>query len=46
VGSTDATRSAVAEETADLLFHALVLLADRDVPPAEVIAALRRRHAR
>jgi phosphoribosyl-ATP pyrophosphohydrolase/phosphoribosyl-AMP cyclohydrolase len=46
VGSTDTTRSAVAEETADLLFHALVLLADRDVPPAEVIAALRRRHAR
>jgi len=45
-GSTDATRTAVTEETADLLFHTLVLLADRDVPPAEVIAVLRRRHDR
>jgi phosphoribosyl-ATP pyrophosphohydrolase/phosphoribosyl-AMP cyclohydrolase len=45
-GSTDVTRTAVTEETADLLFHTLVLLADRDVPPAEVIAVLRRRHDR
>lgn len=43
--STDATRAALADETADLLFHALVLLAERDIPPADVIATLRRRHA-
>jgi len=29
-----ATRGAIAAETADLLFHALVLLAERDLPPA------------
>jgi phosphoribosyl-ATP pyrophosphohydrolase/phosphoribosyl-AMP cyclohydrolase len=38
-----ATRAAVAAETADLLFHALVLLAERDVPPSAVIAELRAR---
>jgi phosphoribosyl-ATP pyrophosphohydrolase/phosphoribosyl-AMP cyclohydrolase len=38
------TRTAVAGEAADLLFHALVLLAERDVPPAEVLAVLRERH--
>lgn len=43
--STGATRAAVADETADLLFHTLVLLAERDIPPADVIATLRRRHA-
>ena len=40
-----ATREALAGEAADLLYHALVLLAERDVPPAEVVAVLRRRHA-
>jgi len=39
-----ATRVALAGEAADLLYHALVLLAERDVEPAEVLAVLRRRH--
>ena len=43
--STEATRTALAGEAADLLYHALVLLAERDVAPAVVIDALRRRHA-
>lgn len=38
------TRPRVAEETADLLYHALVLLAERDIAPAEVIGVLRERH--
>jgi phosphoribosyl-ATP pyrophosphohydrolase/phosphoribosyl-AMP cyclohydrolase len=38
------TRAALAGEAADLLYHALVLLAERAVSPAEVIAALRSRH--
>lgn len=43
---TDRTmaRNALAGETADLLFHALVLLAERGLPPAEVVTALRARH--
>ena len=36
-----ATRAALAGEAADLLYHALVLLAERDVPPAEVVEVLR-----
>ncbi|HEY7970439.1 MAG TPA: phosphoribosyl-ATP diphosphatase, partial [Candidatus Limnocylindrales bacterium] len=40
-----ATAHALAGETADLLYHALVLLAERDVRPAEVIEVLRARHA-
>jgi phosphoribosyl-ATP pyrophosphohydrolase/phosphoribosyl-AMP cyclohydrolase len=44
VGSSDATRAALAGEAADLLYHALVLLAERDVAPGEVVAALRARH--
>ena len=39
-----ATRTALAGETADLLFHALVLLAERGVAPAAVIETLRGRH--
>ena len=39
----DATRAALAGETADLLYHALVVLAERDLSPAEVIAVLRGR---
>jgi phosphoribosyl-ATP pyrophosphohydrolase/phosphoribosyl-AMP cyclohydrolase len=31
-------------EAGDLLYHLLVLLAERDVPPAEVIEVLERRH--
>jgi len=37
------TRQALAAETADLLYHALVLLAERDLAPAEVIRTLEAR---
>jgi phosphoribosyl-ATP pyrophosphohydrolase/phosphoribosyl-AMP cyclohydrolase len=37
-------RQALAGEAADLLYHTLVLLAQRGLPPSEVIAALRSRH--
>jgi len=37
------TRAALAGETADLLYHALVLLAERGLTPADVIAVLRAR---
>ena len=43
--STPATRQALAGEAADLLYHALVLLAEREVAPSEVLDALRARHA-
>jgi phosphoribosyl-AMP cyclohydrolase / phosphoribosyl-ATP pyrophosphohydrolase len=43
--SSEATRAALAAEAADLLYHALVLLAERDLPPATVIDTLRSRHA-
>ncbi len=39
-----ATRDALAGEAADLLYHALVLLAERDLPPGAVIDTLRTRH--
>jgi phosphoribosyl-AMP cyclohydrolase / phosphoribosyl-ATP pyrophosphohydrolase len=42
--STPARRSALAAESADLLYHLLVLLAERNVPPSDVITELRRRH--
>jgi phosphoribosyl-ATP pyrophosphohydrolase/phosphoribosyl-AMP cyclohydrolase len=38
------TRDALAGEAADLLYHALVLLAERGLPPSAVIARLRERH--
>jgi phosphoribosyl-ATP pyrophosphohydrolase/phosphoribosyl-AMP cyclohydrolase len=38
------TRAALSGEVADLLYHALVLLAERDLTPREVIAVLRARH--
>lgn len=44
--STTATREALAGEAADLLYHALILLAERDLPPATVIATLQGRHTR
>ncbi|HET9085765.1 MAG TPA: bifunctional phosphoribosyl-AMP cyclohydrolase/phosphoribosyl-ATP diphosphatase HisIE [Candidatus Limnocylindrales bacterium] len=44
--STDASRREIAEETADLLYHMLVLLAERNMRPADVVAALRLRHDR
>ena len=40
------TRNDLAGETADLLYHVLVLLAERGMPPAEVVEALRARHRR
>ena len=39
-----ATRGALAGEAADLLYHALVLLAERDLHPSVVIDTLRDRH--
>jgi phosphoribosyl-ATP pyrophosphohydrolase/phosphoribosyl-AMP cyclohydrolase len=39
-----ATRAALAGEAADLLYHALVLLAERDLAPADVLDVLRERH--
>lgn len=39
------TREALAGETADLLYHALVLLAERGLAPSAVIEVLRARHA-
>lgn len=41
----EATRTALAGETADLLYHALVLLAERGVAPGSVVESLRARHA-
>jgi len=38
------TRDALAGEVADLLYHTLVLLRERGLPPAEVIGRLRERH--
>ena len=38
------TRVALAGEAADLVYHSLVLLAERDLAPNAVIAALRARH--
>ena len=38
------TTDALAGEVADLLYHTLVLLRERDLPPAAVIARLRERH--
>ena len=40
----EATRHALAGEAADLVFHALVLLAERQVEPSAVIDVLRGRH--
>jgi phosphoribosyl-ATP pyrophosphohydrolase/phosphoribosyl-AMP cyclohydrolase len=39
------TRAALAGEMADLLFHQLVLLAERGMEPGEVVEVLRDRHA-
>jgi phosphoribosyl-ATP pyrophosphohydrolase/phosphoribosyl-AMP cyclohydrolase len=41
-GSSE-TRTALAGEVADLLYHTLVVLADRNVPPSKVIDVLRQR---
>jgi phosphoribosyl-ATP pyrophosphohydrolase/phosphoribosyl-AMP cyclohydrolase len=39
------THAALAGEAADLLYHALVLLAERGVSPASVVDVLRERHS-
>jgi phosphoribosyl-ATP pyrophosphohydrolase/phosphoribosyl-AMP cyclohydrolase len=39
------TRPRVAEESADLLYHALVLLAERGMTPSDVVKVLRERHS-
>jgi phosphoribosyl-ATP pyrophosphohydrolase/phosphoribosyl-AMP cyclohydrolase len=46
VASSPATRDALAGEVADLVYHSLVLLAERDVPPSAVVDVLRERHLR
>jgi phosphoribosyl-ATP pyrophosphohydrolase/phosphoribosyl-AMP cyclohydrolase len=40
----DKTHTELAGEAADLLYHALVLLAERGLPPSEVIGVLQARH--
>jgi phosphoribosyl-ATP pyrophosphohydrolase/phosphoribosyl-AMP cyclohydrolase len=42
--SRAATRDALTGEVADLLYHTLVLLRERDLAPSAVIARLRERH--
>ena len=42
--SRDATRDALAGEVADLLYHTLVLLRERGLPPSVVMVRLRERH--
>lgn len=44
-GDRGVTRRLLANETADLVYHALVLLAERGLEPAAVIDVLRARHA-
>jgi phosphoribosyl-ATP pyrophosphohydrolase/phosphoribosyl-AMP cyclohydrolase len=38
-------RTELAGELADLLYHGLVLCAERGLPPAEIMATLKRRHS-
>ncbi len=42
--SRSATRDALTGEVADLLYHTLVVLRERGLPPSAVIARLRERH--
>lgn len=42
--SSDETHAALTGELADLLYHVLVLAAERDTPPSAIIEQLRRRH--
>lgn len=44
VASTDGTRAALAGESADLIYHLLVLLAERDLAPSASLAVLETRH--
>ena len=43
IAALSGTREELTGEAADLMFHLLVLLAERDVPLAEVLAELDRR---
>ena len=43
-GERGATRDALTGEIADLLYHTLVVLRERGLPPSEVIERLRNRH--
>jgi phosphoribosyl-AMP cyclohydrolase / phosphoribosyl-ATP pyrophosphohydrolase len=43
-GARSGTQARLAEESADLIYHALVLLAERGVAPADVLVVLRERH--
>jgi phosphoribosyl-AMP cyclohydrolase / phosphoribosyl-ATP pyrophosphohydrolase len=43
-GSSETSRSALSAEAADLLYHTLVLLSERGISPADVVAVLRKRH--
>jgi len=45
-GSTLGRRSALAAESADLLYHLLVLLAERNLAPSDVVTELRLRHGK
>lgn len=45
IAAVSESRAAVAEESADLIFHLLVLLESRDLGLDDVIAVLRKRHA-
>ena len=43
-GPRETTQAALASETADLLYHALVLCLERGLPPSAVLEILRARH--
>jgi len=43
LASKDKKRDAIIYETADLLFHVLILLAEREIKPDEVFDELKRR---
>lgn len=44
VSGDERPRHALAGELADLLYHALVLCAERGLPPSEIVATLKARH--
>lgn len=39
-------REEIVYETADLIFHTMLMLVDRGIPLAEVVSELKRRHSR
>lgn len=45
IAAVSESRTAVAEESADLIFHLMVLLESRDLGLEDVVAILRKRHA-